>query len=64
MYLTAFLAEELGRMAQQDRLAAADHARLARLAASARADHPVAASLLDRFVDAIRPSQPSCAQPC
>jgi hypothetical protein len=64
MYLTAFLAEELGRLAQQDRRAAADHARLVRLAARSRAEHPAAASLLDRFVDAIRPDQASCAQPC
>ncbi len=64
LYLTEFIAYELGRWAQQDRLAAADRARLVRLAACSRAEHPAAASLLDRFVDAIRPGQASCAQPC
>jgi hypothetical protein len=67
MYLTAFLAEELGRIAQDDRLAAADKSRLARLAACSRPERPerpAAASLLDRVVLAFRPEPASCAQPC
>ena len=63
MYLTAFLAKELARMAQHDRLLDADQARLVRLAASTRNESHPGPSLRERITLAVRPTPATC-QPC
>ncbi len=63
MTLTAFLAEELARIAQQDREIDAGHARLVRLATSARRETHTGPSIRERISLAIRPTPATC-QPC
>jgi hypothetical protein len=60
MYLTAFLAEELGRIAQADRDAQAAQSRLARLADCGRQCREASASLFNRLVLAFRPAPTTC----
>jgi len=61
MYLTAYLADELGRIADDERAADAARARLVRLAACGPPSH-ASTSLLDRVVLALRPTPQTCPQ--
>ncbi len=63
MYLTAFLTQELARIAQLEREAATRQSRLVHLAAgSTGSDAHV--SLLDRIALAVRPAPATCTPAC
>jgi hypothetical protein len=64
MYLTAFLTQELARIAQLERDEAARHARLVRITEGEHpADHAIA-SLLTRITLAVRPTPAACTPSC
>jgi hypothetical protein len=64
MYLTAFLTQELARIAQLDRDTAARRARLVRLTEAAPSDENRPVSLLARMVLAVRPAPATCTPAC
>jgi hypothetical protein len=63
MYLTAFLTQELARIAQLEREAATRQSRLVHLAAG-DAGSDARVSLLDRIALAVRPAPATCTPAC
>lgn len=60
MYLTAFLTQELARIAQLGREAATRQSRLVHLAAAQHPETDAHVSLLDRIALALRPAPATC----
>ena len=64
MYLTAFLTQELARIAQLEREAVTRQSRLVRLAAADHAGTDAHVSIIDRIALAVRPAPATCTPSC
>ena len=64
MYLTAFLAQELARIAQLDHETAARQSRRARLVEGDLGGDPPRVSLMNRIALAVRPTHAPCTPSC